>query len=103
MRKNDKEWDKVADIFPGRSAEQCKLRWQSLLKMNLSKAPWTQEEDEILIQVINDKGPKKWKEIAIELNKRLGNLKVFRQGKQCRERWINHLDPTINRYIFEEY
>jgi len=67
--------------------------------MNLSKAPWTQEEDEILVQVINDKGPKKWKEIAIELNKRLGNLKVFRQGKQCRERWINHLDPTINRYL----
>lgn len=66
--------------------------------MNLSKAPWTQEEDEVLVQVINDKGPKKWKEIAIELNKRLGNLKVFRQGKQCRERWINHLDPAINRY-----
>jgi len=94
---NDKEWDKISEIFPGRNAEQCKLRWQSLLKMNLSKAPWTQEEDEILVQVINDKGPKKWKEIAIELNKRLGNLKVFRQGKQCRERWINHLDPTINR------
>jgi len=94
---NDKEWEKIAEIFPGRSLEQCKLRWQSLLKMNLSKAPWTQEEDEILVQVINDKGPKKWKEIAIELNKRLGNLKVFRQGKQCRERWINHLDPQINR------
>jgi hypothetical protein len=67
------------------------------LKVNLSRAPWTQREDEILEQIIKEKGAKKWKEIAIELNNRVGNQKLFRQGKQCRERWINHLDPEINR------
>jgi len=65
--------------------------------MNLSKAPWTQKEDEILCQIIQEKGAKKWKEIAVELNERAGNTKFVRQGKQCRERWINHLDPSIER------
>jgi Myb-like DNA-binding domain len=54
-------------------------------------------EDEILGQIINERGSKKWKEIATELNERANNQKHFRQGKQCRERWINHLDPNINR------
>ena len=67
--------------------------------MNLTKAPWNQEEDKMLIQIIQDKGPKKWKEIAFELNKKMDSSKVFRQGKQCRERWINHLDPAINRFV----
>ena len=34
-------------------------------------------------------GPKKWSEIAKYLPGRI--------GKQCRERWYNHLDPNINK------
>lgn len=34
-------------------------------------------------------GTKKWSHIARQLNGRL--------GKQCRERWYNHLDPHINK------
>jgi len=93
----------VGRIFPGKSSDQCKARWQSLLKVNLTKAPWTQEEDRLLSQIIQEKGPKKWKEIAFELNKKMEPNKVFRQGKQCRERWINHLDPTINRYFLLKF
>jgi len=69
------------------------------LKINLTKAPWTQDEDRLLTSIILEKGPKKWKEIAFELNKKMEPQKTFRQGKQCRERWINHLDPSINRYL----
>jgi len=97
---SDRDWDAVARIFPGKGADQCKARWQSLLKINLTKAPWTQDEDRLLTSIIQEKGPKKWKEIAFELNKKMEPNKTFRQGKQCRERWINHLDPTINRGIW---
>lgn len=64
--------------------------------MTLSKAPWSSLEDDMLIQIIQEKGPQHWKEIAVELNARSG-IGVFRQGKQCRERWINHLDPSIKK------
>ena len=66
------------------------------MKVNLSKIPWTQKEDGILIQIIKEKGIKHWKDIAKELNARTG-FKYYRHGKQCRERWINHLDPDISR------
>lgn len=39
----------------------------------------------------------KWSKIADELNAMMhGNFKKL--GKHCRERWINHLNPFINKY-----
>lgn len=59
--------------------------------------PWSKAEDEVLVQIIKEKGAEQhWREIAIALNKRT-NSKVYRHAKQCRERWINHLDPSKNR------
>ena len=44
----------------------------------------------------------KWTKIANEINK--GKVKsVYRLGRHCRERWINHLDPdfiTFNKNMF---
>lgn len=44
-----------------------------------------------------EKGSNKWNEISKEMNKISGS-NVYRLGKQCRERWNNHLDPNLNRY-----
>ena len=41
----------------------------------------------LLIQMVLNYGEKKWSEIAKHLNGRV--------GKQCRERWHNHLRPNI--------
>ena len=38
---------------------------------------------------------KKWSKIANALFERFGGQR--RSGKQCRERWINHLDPDLNK------
>lgn len=51
------------------------------------KRSWTQEEDDILIEAVAKYGPQKWSLIARFIPNRL--------GKQCRERWVNHLDPSI--------
>lgn len=65
--------------------------------------PWSKAEDEILIQVIKEKGTERhWREIALTLNARTGS-KVYRHAKQCRERWINHLDPTKNRGAWADH
>jgi hypothetical protein len=40
--------------------------------------------------------PSRWKEVAALLNERVPGAE--RTGKQCRERWFNHLNPDINKY-----
>ena len=57
-----------------------------------SKKAWTDIEDLALITVVDNIGTKNWTLVSIEL-KRSGNY--HRTGKQCRERWHNHLDPKI--------
>lgn len=60
--------------------------------LKLVKGPWTTAEDEVLLRLINEFSPKNWSFIA----KRLGT----RVGKQCRERWHNHLNPKITKKPF---
>jgi len=55
--------------------------------MTSERRKWTTEEDEQLIRLIEKYGTKNWRVIATHLKERL--------PKQCRERWINHLDPSI--------
>ena len=55
----------------------------------MSKGPWTKEEDDILRQMVEENGAKNWSAIAAALPGRI--------GKQCRERWHNHLDPNIRK------
>ena len=60
----------------------------------ISKGPWTKEEDEKIISLVRAHGAKKWSQIAAELPGRI--------GKQCRERWHNHLNPDIKKGPFTE-
>uniref|UniRef100_A0A1J3GKV7 Myb-related protein 3R-1 n=1 Tax=Noccaea caerulescens TaxID=107243 RepID=A0A1J3GKV7_NOCCA len=84
-----KNWKKIAEYFKDRTDVQCLHRWQKVLNPELVKGPWTKEEDEMIVQLIQKYGPKKWSTIARFLPGRI--------GKQCRERWHNHLNPAINK------
>lgn len=53
------------------------------------KFPWTHSEDQRLAVLVETFGSKHWSTIAA----RMAN----RTGKQCRERWTHHLDPSVNR------
>eukprot|EP00736_Rhodelphis_marinus_P011571 Rmarinus@m.305 len=60
--------------------------------MNLcrrNKRPWCPEEDELLMKLVPQCGPKTWSAVASHL--------PDRTGKQCRERWLNQLDPKIKK------
>ncbi|KAH9258360.1 hypothetical protein BASA81_003409 [Batrachochytrium salamandrivorans] len=52
------------------------------------KDPWTGEEDEVLLKLVGQLGYR-WRDIATTINRRYGFEK--RIGKQCRERFLNHL------------
>uniref|UniRef100_A0A453FWL6 Uncharacterized protein n=1 Tax=Aegilops tauschii subsp. strangulata TaxID=200361 RepID=A0A453FWL6_AEGTS len=78
-----------AEFFPDRTEVQCLHRWQKVLNPELIKGPWTQEEDDKIIDLVKKYGPTKWSVIARSLPGRI--------GKQCRERWHNHLNPDIRK------
>lgn len=82
-------WKKIAEFFPDRSEVQCLHRWQKVLNPELVKGPWTREEDDKIIELVAKYGPIKWSVIAKSLTGRI--------GKQCRERWHNHLNPNIKK------
>ena len=54
-----------------------------------NKGPWSEEEDQKLITLVEKFGAEKWSYISSFLPERI--------GKQCRERWFNHLCPTVNK------
>ncbi|KAG0501076.1 hypothetical protein HPP92_001148 [Vanilla planifolia] len=59
-------------------------------KTNVIKGQWTIEEDKLLLKLVEQYGLRKWSQIAQMLNGRI--------GKQCRERWHNHLRPNIKAH-----
>ncbi|XP_066948224.1 transcriptional activator Myb-like isoform X7 [Macrobrachium rosenbergii] len=82
-------WEVIAACFPDRNDVQCQQRWQKVVNPELVKGPWTKEEDEKVIELVKKYGPKRWTLIAKHLKGRI--------GKQCRERWHNHLNPAIKK------
>ncbi|CAL1680545.1 unnamed protein product [Lasius platythorax] len=87
-------WDIIASRFPDRSDVQCQQRWAKVVNPELVKGPWTKEEDEKVVELVEKYGPKKWTLIARHLKGRI--------GKQCRERWHNHLNPEIKKTAWTE-
>ncbi|XP_047324052.1 transcription factor MYB3R-5-like [Impatiens glandulifera] len=86
---NGRNWKKIAESIPGRTDVQCLHRWQKVLNPELVKGPWTKEEDECIMELVKNCGSRKWSAIAKFLPGRI--------GKQCRERWHNHLNPSIKK------
>ncbi|KAL3331297.1 hypothetical protein AABB24_034891 [Solanum stoloniferum] len=89
-----RNWKRIAECLNGRTDVQCLHRWQKVLNPELVKGPWTKEEDDLIIELVEKHGCKKWSAIANSLPGRI--------GKQCRERWHNHLDPTITKDAWTE-
>jgi len=56
------------------------------------KQAWTADEDALLLDLVNQHGPSNWSRIATHLPSRI--------GKQCRERWHNHLSPEVKKESF---
>ncbi|XP_048143087.1 myb-related protein A isoform X5 [Corvus hawaiiensis] len=88
------DWAFIASHLQNRSDFQCQHRWQKVLNPELIKGPWTKEEDQRVIELVQKYGPKRWSLIAKHLKGRI--------GKQCRERWHNHLNPEVKKSSWTE-
>ena len=84
------DWDAIARHFEGKCPIDCLTQWQniSLPDQVKGKGSWTPTEDTILREKRAAFG-RKWSKIAEYL--------PGRSGKQCRERYINHLNPNLKR------
>lgn len=60
------------------------------------KRAWNEEQDCRLVALVAANGPKQWESISREI--------PGRTGKQCRERWLNQLNPLLrsNAWSMEE-
>lgn len=84
-----KQWQYISSFFPNKTPQQIMNRWNKVLNPILIKGNWSKEEDELLINWVKENGERGWSKIAAKLNGRI--------GKQCRERWINCLNPSIRK------
>ncbi|CAL8393896.1 unnamed protein product [Arctogadus glacialis] len=88
------DWKVISSLLNNRTDVQCQHRWQKVLNPELIKGPWTKEEDQRVIELVQKYGAKRWSVIAKHLKGRI--------GKQCRERWHNHLNPEVKKTSWTE-
>jgi hypothetical protein len=82
-------WKALEPQFPGKKSQQLFERWTKVLDPFLLKGAWTRQEDETIVDFVRVNGCKSWTTLAKMLPGRI--------GKQCRERWMNHLNPELCR------
>ncbi|OMJ81763.1 hypothetical protein SteCoe_17705 [Stentor coeruleus] len=68
-------------------------------KSQQKRKPWCSSEDEAIRALVVINGTQQWAIIAKRLETEY-NIKG-RSGKQCRERWHNHLNPTVKKNSWE--
>ena len=65
------------------------VKYSQVYSGEIKIGPWTVDEDAMIFKLVSKHGAQKWSNIAKHLPGRI--------GKQCRERWHNHLNPYIRR------
>ncbi len=85
-------------VDAGRDGINCLLHHPSRpTKRNPNS--WTPIEDQRLIEAVMQNGTKNWAYVGTTMQY-LSRGECNRTGKQCRERWHNHLDPTLSHAPF---
>ncbi|OWM62626.1 snRNA-activating protein complex subunit 4 [Punica granatum] len=85
----ESDWQTVASTLGGRTGTQCSNRWKKTLHPERKRVGrWSKDEDRRLIVAATLFGPKNWRKIC--------QFVPGRTHVQCRERWVNSLDPSLN-------
>lgn len=89
MEQYGRQWSVIATHIPDRNATQVAARWEKCLNPALTKGPFSTTEDELIANFVAEHGLKEWSKVTSVLPNRT--------AKQCRERWFNNLDPTVEK------
>uniref|UniRef100_A0A7N0VFK8 Uncharacterized protein n=1 Tax=Kalanchoe fedtschenkoi TaxID=63787 RepID=A0A7N0VFK8_KALFE len=86
--------DEVSNVAAHGDRSRARRKGANKASQDVIKGQWSLEQDMLLIQLVERYGIRKWSLIAQMLPGRI--------GKQCRERWHNHLRPDIKKDIWSE-
>ncbi|OHT02847.1 hypothetical protein TRFO_06877 [Tritrichomonas foetus] len=84
--------NKPVNLVDSISAQWAREKPRSSLPRNVGgtkKNKWTASEDALLAKAIEEFGTESWRDVATHV--------PGRTGKQCRERWLSHMSPSILR------
>jgi hypothetical protein len=102
-------WGVIAAQMPGRTARQCRERYQNYLNPEVISRPWTEAEDIQLIQAVQDIG-RYWSVISLRFENRSDNdvknrwhshLKYKVQGMPPKQK--RHRVPPVSRALIFQY
>ncbi|KAG0360112.1 Myb-like DNA-binding domain protein [Gamsiella multidivaricata] len=84
-------WVQIAlDLRTDRTGAQCFRQYQTKkMTKQISKEPWTEEEDGVLKEAVEMLGERSWQQVSYCFDNR--------SPAQCMERWKKSLNPSIRR------
>jgi hypothetical protein len=85
------KWEKISKII-GKKVNECIKRYK-LINPSIKKGLWSSEEDQEVIKLCKIYGTN-WAKISKNFHNK------NRTGKQIRQRYLNFLEPSINRTKF---
>ena len=109
------DWSFFANLLPDFSVFELKFAIFNIFRgvvnkgIFAAKSHWNQRLDELLLLILGTSHPEsfktgdgkiKWVLVARELCLRIGDIREFKTDKQCKERWLNHLNPYLRRFLF---
>lgn len=91
---NERNWKEIASYYANKNPLQCFSRYKRI-RPGIKKGTWKKDEDAKIIDLVRKYGCS-WSKISKEFK--------TRNGKQIRDRYLNVLDPNINkeRFTYEE-
>ncbi|KAG8391782.1 hypothetical protein BUALT_Bualt01G0222800 [Buddleja alternifolia] len=89
-KQGNKKWSEIAKHLPGRIGKQCRERWWNNLNPDINKAPWTKEEEMILIHAHSVYG-NRWSEIS--------KLIPGRTENSVKNHWNCSLKKKLGNYL----
>lgn len=88
VRQHGEDWPRISRRFQHKSAKQCMQKFKNSQRSG-KKGNWSRDEDDLLVAWVHRNGSTKWTECSKYITGRC--------GKQCRERWVNILNPEIKK------
>lgn len=75
-------WSVVQKSVPGRTDVQCRERWVNVLDPFISATPFSTQEDQDLLKLVDIHGTGNWSKISLEFGKKRTDNQLWRRWKQ---------------------